>query len=72
MSLLEELKHLECVQEFKKELDFLEYYLLESPFKYKGTGKAIKPTIEELRKWYNRTIETIMKNYIKSEEVDEE
>ena len=57
---IEHIKHLEVVKEFKKELDFLEYYLFRSPWAYIGEGKSLKPTLNKIRELYNDTLKLLL------------
>ena len=55
---LSELKimKLDSVKGLVREITFLENYLLESPWKYEGEGKALKPTFKEIKKHLNEVL----------------
>ena len=55
------IRKLNCVKELKREIDYLENYLLDSPWKYKGEGKSIKPTLDAIRKYANEVIRLLIK-----------
>ena len=54
------IKNLPCVKRLIKEILFLEYYLLESPWKYEGEGKSIKPTFIEIKSALNETLRLLL------------
>ncbi len=58
----ENIQNMEAVKKFKEEFEFLEYYLFDYPRPYKNRKRTLTITIKELKKWYNRTIESIIKN----------
>ena len=58
---IENVKNLPCVKKLIKEIEFLEYYLLESPWKYEGEGKSIKPTFVQIKNALNETLRLLIK-----------
>ena len=58
---IENVKNLPCVKKLIKEIEFLEYYLLESPWKYEGEGKSIKPTFTQIKEALNETLRLLIK-----------
>ncbi len=62
----EELKimKLDSVKGLVKEIKFLEYYLLESPWKYEGEGKALKPTFIKIKEHLNEVLNILNKKII--------
>lgn len=59
------IRNLPCVKGLKREIDYLENYLLDSPWKYKGEGKSIKPTLNAIRKHANEIIRLLLKKEAK-------
>ena len=54
------IRNLPCVKRLIKEIEFLEYYLLESPWKYEGEGKSIKPTFVQIKNALNETLRLLL------------
>jgi len=67
--IVKKIKNMSIVKDLSKEFKFLEYYLFESPWKYEGEGKSLKPTLDKMKKLCNEIIfliverELIIKNH---------
>ena len=54
------IKNIPCVKNLISEIQFLEYYLLDSPWKYTGDGKAIKPTFKAIKTNLNGVLKLLL------------
>lgn len=55
------IKNIPCVKELIREIQYLENYLLDSPWKYTGEGKSIKPTLKAIKGNLNDVLKLLLK-----------